>query len=469
MATTLKEGVDLVNTSLKTLGYEYQIDTTSAETMTDGLSRVGAYPPSVRNAIMEQMNLVLQQRNYGVMFNSEKNKFRTFLVDMTTAGFGVEDIFHELAEGIEPLWDKKGTTEQIVNDLYSYDSGKVHKFFHTTPMEREFKATIDRRNYDKVFTETGVTRYIDTKIANMQWSAEVWLMRQIIGQVQKMVADRQIVFSTGVEVNTKDGVNNAVERLKATVSGFKTPSSLFNYGVPEVQTDGSTIYRSVVNMTPDEDYTFIVTTPELLERLKVQGYSNAFNLSQYELEGRVILLPAGTSLGTYNEEEVLFVVLDRRAILAGIKTWMGTSKFIENTGTMNHFLLIDGISGYNTVFNAVAFTGEKLKGFFTAENYLTYLTFSLTEEGGDQVSYADGVLGQVLVNGSAEKPLITTSDTGLGVSDGLLKVHPGDTVTFASGSRTIQWVESTTAVTDGSTVYVPTVPVCRINITVTPE
>lgn len=359
MATTLLEAAGIVNESLRTLGYEYQIDTTSNESITEGLEEIGAFPKSQRNAIMEQMNLVVQMRNYGVMFDAAKNKFRAFLVDATYEGFGIEDIFHEITDGNAPLWDDTTNGEEILKDLVSYDENKIHKIFHTESESRQFKATVDRRNYDKVFTARGVTNYIDTKLANLAWSAEVYLMQRVIAVVMDMIAAGKIKYQSGFNPNTVDGVNNIVEKMKSTVDGFKTPSNQYNYGA--LLKNGT--YSPVVNITNSDDDVFIVTTPEYFNRIKVQGYSNAFNLSQYELEGRVIFAPAGTDFGTINDEKVLFVVLDRRAVVLAIKHWAGTSFYIPNVERTNHWLNVELLKGYNTFFNAVAFTGEELGNF----------------------------------------------------------------------------------------------------------
>lgn len=369
MATTLREGVDIVNESLRSLGYEYQIDTTSNDTMTQGLEAIGAYAPSQRNLIMEQMNLILQQRNFGVMFDASKNKFREFLVDMSTEGFGIEDIFHELLEGRLPLWDNQATDEEIYKNLVSADEAKIHKFFHTSRMQRSFEAVIDDRNYEKVFTRYGVTRYIDTKLANLSWSAEKWLMDRAIEVITTMISDGKIVFRGGHNPNTKIGVDNIVEDIKATMAGFLTPNALYNYGVYDEEEQR---YRSVINMTDRDSDIFLAVTPEFLARIKVHGYSNAFNLSQYELEGRLLYLPAGTDLGTHNGERVLACAVDRRAILLGIRHWNGTSFFIPNVERVKHWLNIDGMQGYNTVFNAVAFTGESVDDFFGDENAIVF-------------------------------------------------------------------------------------------------
>lgn len=386
MATTLIEGVGIVNQSLRDLGYDYQIDTTSNDTMTAGLEAIGAYAPSQRNAIMEQMNLIIQQRNYGVMFDATKNKFRAFLVGLEENGFGIEDLFHELLDGVKPLWDGNVTAQEIAQNLVEYKGAKVHKFFHTSPMEKMFDCTVDVRNYKKVFTAYGVTRYIDTKLANLSWSAEVWLQNQIVGVVKQMISEGRIVKRGGLNPNTETGVTNIAEDINATLSGFLTPCKLYNYGVYDETTSA---WRSVVNMSNSMDDVYLITTPEVFQRVKTHGYSNAFNLSEFELQGRIMYAPAGTDLGTIGGEKVLFVALDRRAILAGLRRWDATSFFVANTGWMNHFLNVEGLKGYNTVFNAVAFTGEAIDTYTEA----AYNTIVRNNTDGTGVTFAtDGVL-----------------------------------------------------------------------------
>lgn len=362
--STVKQCAEVINESLKTLGYEYQIDTTSNDTIDAGLKAIGAFPPSQRNTIMEQMNLIIQARNYGVMFDATKNPFRRFLVSLDE-GFGIEDIFHELIDGIDPLWDDTTPegTQKIINDLYSYDTNRIHKFFHTDSVGKEFKTTIDRRNYDKVFLPSRVTRYVDTKLANLSWSAEVWLMQFIIGIIKTMVANGHVVFKEGYNPNTKDGVASLVEDINATTDGFLTPSKLYNLGVP----NASGGFDAITNITNGKEDIFIVTTPELMRRLKTRGYSNAFNLSEFELAGQIMYLPAGTDLGQRNGKEVLAIALDRRAVVCGLFRWVGTSKFIENTLCMQHFLLTELLYGYNTVFNCVAFVGDALGDYSGGE------------------------------------------------------------------------------------------------------
>lgn len=368
ISSALRSSVEDVNASLRTLGYDYQIDTSTDQTMADGLQTIGAYPPSQRNLIMEQMNLIIQQRNYGAMFDAERNKFRSFLEDMSPTGFGIEDIFHELIDGIDPLWDDKENTSEVLADMVGYDNNTIDKNFHVTPFSRQFKSTIDRRNYEKVFTEFGVTRFVDTKLANLSWSAEKYLQSTVIGVIQDMIANGDIVSRYTGNVNSPAGVNAFVEDVKAVTSGFLTPSNSYNIGAYNAEGE----IQPIVNMTDSEDNIFVITTPEFMARLKVQGYSNAFNLSQYELEGRILYAPAGTKFGTITDEKhgskpVQMVVVDRRAILIGLSRWAGSSFFVPNTFITNNWLTVEGIKGYNTWFNAVALTSDAIDTFHSSE------------------------------------------------------------------------------------------------------
>lgn len=389
MATTLLQGAQIINESLRALGYDYQIDTTSNDTITAGLEAIGAYPPAQLNALMNQMNLVVQQRNFGVMFDASKNEFRNFLVDMMTTGFGIEDVFHEILAGTATLWDGNATAQQIANDLVEYKSGQIDKFFHVDGDSAKFDTTIDTRNYEKVFTPYGVTRYIDTRLANLSWSAEYWLMQKAIEVAKAMIADNNIVLSAGHNINNKTGIDDTVETFISLVDGFKTPSILYNKGAYK---NGS--YTPVINMTNDESEVFIITTPELMARLKVHGYSNAFNLSQYELKGRILFAPAGTALGrASNGEQVLAMVIDRRAILLGLKRWLGTTFYVANTGWTNHFLNVEILKGYNTIFNAVAITGEDVDDFFgeALDKRGASIYFKMDKEFIDDFVETDGV------------------------------------------------------------------------------
>lgn len=359
MATTLLEGANILNETLRNIGYDYQIDTTDNTTITDGLNKIGAFSPEQMNAVLAQMNLVIQTRNFAALFDAERNKFRDFIVDMNETGFGIEDVFHELIEGVKPQWDKNATGAEKADRMFSYDENKIHKTFHVTPDSNQVKTTIDMRNAHKLFTPYGVTSFIDVKLANLSYSMEVWLQKKIIETIKKVIDDQRCIFIEGMSLNTHQGVANACETIRSTTVGFETLNNLYNFGVYD---EDLSEFRSVETISRSADDIYIVTTPENFERLKVQGYSNAFNLSQFELKNRVIYAPAGTDLGkSPTGEEVLFIAMDRKTIVIGIHFWRGSSVFIPTAFETNNFLTSEILKSYNTFFNCVAFSGEKVE------------------------------------------------------------------------------------------------------------
>lgn len=357
MATTLLEGAKILNESLRAIGYNFQIDTTDNTTITADIERIGITDPEQVNAVLKQMNLIVTHRNFGAIFNSEKNKLRAFMVEHSEQGFGIEDLFHELIDGYSPLWDKAGTAEEIAENLFSYDNNKIHKTFHVHGISHQVDTTIDLRNYDKLFTARGVTNFIDVKLANLSWSMEAWLMDRIIEIIQTMISDERVIFSQNNDINTIQGVRNTVENIKTTVEGFSTLNSLYNYGAWD-ETINS--FRSLRNISDPEDV-FIVTTPANMQRLKVQGYANAYNLSEFELKGKIIYLPAGTVLGEYDDEEVLYLIMDRRTIVTAIRFWRGSAQYIPNVFQSHNFLTSEILAGYNTFFNCVAVCGPEIE------------------------------------------------------------------------------------------------------------
>ena len=74
--TTLNQALEILNTSMKNLGY-------TEEVTAENLDTIGVYDSEQVNKIVKQMNLVLEQRFFMNLFNAEKNAFRKFMVSRT--------------------------------------------------------------------------------------------------------------------------------------------------------------------------------------------------------------------------------------------------------------------------------------------------------------------------------------------------------------------------------------------------
>lgn len=382
MAITTTEAAGYLNETLSRLGNDYQIDTTSDSTLTEGFKAVGAFPPSLKSNILDMQMLILVQRAYSSMFNSSKNPTRRFWRDAVDYGGGIRETFVKLIEAEDGFWaedfdgtDDDALSQSIAKDLVRFKKDDVINKIHPVNKKFRIKMSMSDMEYAKVFTPDGYAAFVDRKFANFQESAEAHLMDIAIDVMKDMVADSHVIFNAGHDLNTTNGVTTFVEALNTTSDGMSTLSTAFNF-------DG-------VRTSTDPDDVYLVTTPELFNRIKSRGYANAFNLQEYINKNKIIMLPAGTDLGTHDGKSVGAMLVDYRSILLAVKYWEVMPFVVSNTDYRNTFLKAQLVSGYTEFFNAVAFiTGDvdfftdAQQGYATLQvngfsHYLHYVPHSL--------------------------------------------------------------------------------------------
>lgn len=362
MAYSAKQGADLIIQSLAKLGYPTDgYDTSTASGVDNVFNTVGAFPASMLNNILEQVNIVLVFNNFKVMFDSSENPTRRFWRDFINYGGGVEDIFHKIIEAEDGYWADdfanlddeayKTLSTEIATDLVGFKKEEIIKKFHTDIDKFRIKLSRSDLEIAKVFTPAGFAAYVDVQLANMQTSAEVKLQSLTIAQIKKVVDDKRIVFKSGYNVNNSNGVTTLVEDIKSIYDGMTSNvSTLFNYK-GEIQKSS-------------KDDVYLVTTPELKERIRTRGYSNAYNLKEYETDNRWLTLPYGTDLGEDGDgNKVLAMLVDRKTIVMALRYWQMLPFRVNNTDYTNYFLKVMLVKGYNEFFNAVAFTGADIGNF----------------------------------------------------------------------------------------------------------
>lgn len=363
--TTATQGAEILNQSLRDLGQDYQIDTTNPQTIEDGYKAIAALAPSMKNNILSQVNTILVFRNYGTMFNESKNPIRRFLRNDINFGGGEEDIWHDIIDPVTGNWayDYNGVNddeqaEATAKNLVRFYKYNIHKKFHTNKIPIDIPMSITEYELKQLFTPAGFARYIDTKMANLQWSAEVALLDIGINAAKQMVSDNKIKFASGFNLNTQNGVTSTVEYLRTATDAMENLSDAFNYA--NVRTISS------------RDDVFLFITPEFLNRLQTRGYANAFNVDYYREHNQLIILPYGTDLGTNpdNGEKVLAMLIDRRALVLSIMYWQVKPFVVSNTDYINYFLKAQILKGYNEFFNAVAITGADIENFIDTEDYV---------------------------------------------------------------------------------------------------
>lgn len=388
--TDAKEIGGIVNESLDKLGYSGGThinvgDDATVESIEAGLKAIGMLPQEVVNQLLNQVEIVLIFRNYGTMFSSSKNPTRRFWRDAVNFGGGLEDLYHEILEpisGISGIWAEdyangdEGGNKALNNAKYhfGYHGGNVQKKFHTNKEKFDIALSLSDLEISKIFTLEGFERFRSVKLANMNWSAEIEIMSATIREMVKMVTDRKIVVAGGHNVNTETGIANTVESIRSITDAMKMPSTMYNF--------------SNINTMSDEEDLYLVTTPEFMNRIRVHGAANAYNLGEYMIKNNVIMLPAGTSFGTTENGETVYALLvDRRAIVMAFRYWSMRPFYPTGSDFQNYFLKVEYIHGYNEFFNAVAIAGDAIDD--VKKNEGGYLVVS---SGDDEVIEHDGFL-----------------------------------------------------------------------------
>lgn len=340
--------IELYNQAIEDVGFAQGM---TVETYKQVLNSLSTLTNEQINVIIHNMFLIAEQRQYQNIWSREKNPLKDFLFDMRqVGGWTIQDYMLNLLDGITPYWDNDNNTEVIEGLVSDYEQ-KISTKYHMQPYSKQFATTIDEKDYGKYFYPYAFDRFVNAKIANLGNSAEVWLLKDVmIDIIKEMITNNDIVTNTGHNPNNDIGVKHILENIKTVYSGINQPTSLYNK-------DG------VVSITPEETPVYLICKPSFLERIKTYTYSGAYNLGELILPDRIILLPEDTNLGQMNNEDVLSVVVDKRALVIGLRTWRITDFFIANKLKRNYFLSVEGVRGYNTFINAVAFTGEQLGNF----------------------------------------------------------------------------------------------------------
>lgn len=418
MALTTAQAAGYLNETLEALGNDYRIDTTSDATLTTGFQTVGAFPPALKSNILDMQMLILVQRAYSSMFTESKNPTRRFWRNAVDYGGGIRETFLKLIETEDGYWaedfdgtDDDATALNVARDLVKFKKDDVINKIHPVNKKFRVKMSVSDLEYAKVFTPTGYAEFIGQKYANFQQSAEAKLQDIAIGIMKEMISAGHIVTKTGYDLSNPNGVTTFVEALNTTSDGMTTLTDIYNY-------DG-------VRTTSDPEDIYLVTTPELFNRIKSRGYANAFNLQEYINKNKIIMLPAGTALGTDSTGKAIGAMLvDVRSILLAVKYWEVMPFIISNTDYRNTFLKVQLVTGYTEFFNAVAFvTGDV--DYFTPNNDVVAIQF--VPEQGDGFSID---ANKIIVNGNPAVKLAEYSNIDEGI---LVYVRLGDLVEVSDG------------------------------------
>lgn len=379
MAITVQQAAGYLNETLGKLGYDYRIDTTNDTTLEAGFKEVGAFSPAMLDNIVSMQMKILKTRVYTAMFTESKNPMRRFFRDAVDYGGGIQEIYMKLIKAEDGYWAHadmmNDEADAIARDLVSFKDDDVINKIHPVNFKFRVKMSISDLEVSKLFTPQGYADFLGQKYSNFQQSAEAKLQEIGIAKIKEMVAAGKCKFETGFDLSTPNGVTSTVERINTVSDGMQTLNALYNY-------DG-------VETTTDFDNLYLVVTPKFINRLRSRGYANAFNLEEYRAKNRLIMLPAGTSIGTDSTgKEIGCMLIDYRAILIAIRYWEVKPFIVSNTDYRNTFMNVQGIVDYNTFFNAVAFVTGDTDFFTESDEYVSVLLTDLISTGsGDTTDH----------------------------------------------------------------------------------
>ena len=351
--TTATQAAQLVNQTLTNAGYgDYQIDTTSGDTLEAGFKTIGALPPTMRSNIMDGFLDVLEKYTYTSMFDESKNPTRAFWRNAVNYGGALQEIYLQLIEAEDGYWADQSMTDEtaqaIATDLVKFKADEISQKVHPIDVSFRLKMSVSQSDISKMFTPSGMEQFLNGKYANFRQSVEAKMMYAVIDRIKSMVSDGKVKTITGFDLNTEGGVTSFVEALNTVNDGMQTLSAMYNYD-------------EVTTMSPSADYIYLVCTPDVYNRIATRGYANAFNISYYKNNNRIIMLPAGTDLGKISGtgRNIGALLVDFRSIICALRYFETRPFVIANTNYSNMFTQVQLITGYNEFFNAVAFeTGE---------------------------------------------------------------------------------------------------------------
>ena len=344
MATVanLDEALVALNAAQTRLGYK-----DAPEITAENLDTIGALPEADQIAILNEAGLIYEKKIRKANFDRSKNAFRGIYREIPY-GNSIEDVHMKYLTGRPAMWDRSQYSNQdIVEDLVSYVADEYTKKIHITKVNNQIPVYFSKRQLKKIFTPEGIVDYMTTKVAVLSDSMELWLQDTGLDLTKEVVDSGNMIVKNGYDMSTQAGIKKLLEDVRSTASGMLKPSTLYNKEGIRTNCDSK------------EDL-FLLATPEIIERIRVQEFSGAYNMDQENFPATIIEIPNGTSLGTDNEsgKDALMVLMDKNTLVLGILGWDLTEFFIPNTLDYKNWLTAEVLKSFNTFTNAVAFCGD---------------------------------------------------------------------------------------------------------------
>lgn len=328
--------IDILNTARVEAGYEDRIP----EINQQNLHNLSLLAPTELNDFLNVLAKIVRQYVYDTTYDSTENPFAEFFSEKLPVGSTVEDLYVDLITGATPAWDDDGSY------ALSKKAPNVKSIYHSENYEMQYKVSTSYAQMKSAFlTMGGFDSLVNRIKGTLNSSAQYDLYLQCLELIQTAYMNGVFQLKWGYSLDTEDGIKKYLKDLKTTYKDMQFMTNKYNY------------YHMLTKTRRDD--IVIVTKPKYLEKINVDYLAGVFNLSQAELNARIIEVPDDYGFGSYDKgnSTIIAFMFDKRMFRIFPTLYEGSAIYNPASLVDNTFLTLAYIFSYGLFFNAVAFVG----------------------------------------------------------------------------------------------------------------
>lgn len=332
----MANAIDILNTARVEAGYEDRIPVINQE----NLHNLSLLSPTEQNDFLNIIAKIVKQVVYDTTYDSTENPFAEFFSEKLPVGSTVEDLYVDLITGATPAWDDDGSY------ALSKKAPNVKAIYHSENYEMQYKVSTSYAQMKSAFLTMGgfdslVNRIKGTLNSSAQYDLYLQCLELISTAFKRGVFQKKFGYS----LDTEDGIKNYLKDLKTTYKDMQFMTNKYNY------------FHMLTKSSRDN--IVIITKPKYLEKINVDYLAGVFNLSQAELNARIIEVPDDYGFGSYDNETnpIIALMFDKRMLRIFPTLYEGSAIYNPASLVDNTFLTLAYIFSYGLFFNAVAFVG----------------------------------------------------------------------------------------------------------------
>ena len=332
--------LDILNKARVEAGYEDRIP----EITQDNLHSLSLLAPEELNDFLHVIVKVVKQYVYDTTFDVSDNPFASFFSEKVPVGYSVEDMYVDLITGTTPAW----------NDDGSYALSKkvpdVTTIYHSENYEMQYKVSDSYPQMQTAFLTMGALDSLINKIkGTLNSSAQYDLFLQTLNLISTAITRSAFKIEGGYSIDDEAGIKKLLKRMKTLAKDFKFMGTKYNY-------------FGFNTKTPPEDIV-IITKPSVLETINVDYLAGVFNLSNAEINERIIEVPDDYGFGALDNPDSaihpIMIIMDKRMLRIFPTFFEGSSIFNPASFVYNTFLTLKYIFSYSLFFNGVVLCSDE--------------------------------------------------------------------------------------------------------------